>query len=140
MTMQRWFTIKKTFHKTNSRLSELGNTLEGIGGSSLDPDFVVAEIVSELTGDRAFKCYADLNRPLYEKVVCQIPVLIVDKESRPAKDQDLHGIRFQSKILKSSEAHWHLIHWKRYFCEVYTFIFPLSSNKMSKQKFNEISN
>ncbi len=76
------------------RLSELSNTLDGIGASSFDPDSVFVGIVSELTGARPFKSYADLNRPLYEKVVCQIPILVVDKQNRPAEDRDLHGIRF----------------------------------------------
>ena len=75
------------------RLNEIGVTLAGVGTSRLEPETVVAELVSELTGDRPFKCYANVERPLYEKVVCQIPVLVLDKDLRPVSDQDLAQVR-----------------------------------------------
>ncbi len=87
----------------SNRLSELGNTLDGVGfslsspdsDSSLDSDEIVSEIISELTGGtRPFKCYGDVKTPLYEKVVCEIPILVLDKENRPASDDDLTRIRF----------------------------------------------
>jgi len=67
----------------------------GESDSSLDSDDIVSEIISELTGvTRPFKCYGDVKTPLYEKVVCEIPILVLDKENRPASDDDLTRIRY----------------------------------------------
>ncbi len=97
-------TCNSIFPFISNRLSELGNTLDGVGfslsspdsDSSLDSDEIVSEIISELTGGtRPFKCYGDVKTPLYEKVVCEIPILVLDKENRPASDDDLTRIRFK---------------------------------------------
>ena len=80
------------------RLNEIGATLAGIGALRYEPEAVVSDLVSELTGDRAFKCYANVERPLYEKVVCQIPVLVLDKDLRPVSDQDLAQVRLVQRL------------------------------------------
>ena len=70
-------------------MTDIGNTLSGIGVARIDPESVVSGMISDLTGSRAFKCYANVERPLYEKVLCQIPILVLDKDNRPVSDQEL---------------------------------------------------
>ena len=103
------------------RLNEIGVTLAGVGTSRLEPETVVAELVSELTGDRPFKCYANVERPLYEKVVCQIPVLVLDKDLRPVSDQDLAQVRL---VLVSGHAEGSVERIKRQaYVTEYNFFF-----------------
>ena len=67
--------------------------MDRIGISQLDAEVITSEIVSSLSGDWAFKCYANVETPLYEKVVCQIPVLVLDNENRPVLNRDLTRLR-----------------------------------------------
>lgn len=52
------------------------------------------EIVS---GERPEKALAELSTPLYEKVVCNIPFLVMDKSRKLVNRDSLNRIRYKNK-------------------------------------------
>lgn len=73
----------QVFPHLAKRLSDLGNVLDKASISESGEDnnsieVLEAEIVGDCIPDKAF---AELAKPLYEKVVCNIPFLLIDEKT-----------------------------------------------------------
>ena len=96
-------TITKNINSTvfpnlAKRLSDLGNILDSVGkGQDNDNDdddsieAFEAEIISQV--NIPDKALAELSKPLYEKVVCDIPFLVLDPNKKLVAKQSLSKLR-----------------------------------------------
>ena len=76
------------------RLSDLGNLLDSVSGKispasdeNISAEVFEAEIISQNSTVPA-KILAELSKPLYEKVVCDIPFLVLDSTKKLVARQD----------------------------------------------------
>lgn len=66
------------------RLADLGNVLDSSSMAGEEEDDCSADgLEAELTGTRPQRAFAELTTPLYEKVLCEIPLVIVDELGCP---------------------------------------------------------
>ena len=76
------------------RLSDLGNLLDSVSGKispavsdeNISAEVFEAEIISQTTVPA--KILAELSKPLYEKVVCDIPFLVLDSTKKLVARKD----------------------------------------------------
>ena len=118
------------------RLSDLGNLLDSVStkispGSEVSDENISAEvfeaeIISQTTVPA--KILAELSKPLYEKVVCDIPFLVLDSTKKLVARQDaLSKLRYiyiyylLSTLLKSSQRPLAFICSTLYFIDNYTY-------------------
>lgn len=78
------------------RLSDLGNLLDQAsmskqGEDDNSIDTLEGEIVSQGLPEKAL---AELSTPLYEKVVCNIPFLVMDKSRKLVNAENLNRLRY----------------------------------------------
>ena len=86
---------QQVFPHLAKRLSDLGNMLDQASTSKNGEDdnsieILEAEVVSNGLPDRAL---AELSSPLYEKVVCSIPFLVLDKTRKLVDKDRLNKLR-----------------------------------------------
>lgn len=78
-------------------LAFIAHTYDGYRESKINsPGIVINEIITDLTGNVApFRCYANVKQssPLYEKVLCQLQLLVLDNNNRPGSVEVLSKIR-----------------------------------------------
>lgn len=117
------------------RLSDLGNLLDSVStkispGSEASEENISAEvfeteIISQTTVPA--KILAELSKPLYEKVVCDIPFLVLDSTKKLVARQDALSklryiyIYYLSTLLKSSQRPLAFICSTLYFIDNYTY-------------------
>ena len=81
------------FPNLAKRLSDLGNLLDSIGTGQEDDinaETFETEIVSK---DDPAKALAELSKPLYEKVICNIPFLVLDPSKKLVAKERLSKLR-----------------------------------------------
>ena len=84
------------------RLSDLGNLLEQVSvenSATSEDENSIEKLEHEVIANGIpQKALAELTNPLYEKVICNIPFLVLDSSKKLVSQNNLDKIRYLKKI------------------------------------------
>ena len=104
------------------RLSDLGNLLEQVSvenSATSEDENSIEKLEHEVIANGIpQKALAELTNPLYEKVICNIPFLVLDASKKLVSQNNLDKIRYFKKILV----------WQLFFLVFSSIILKLTLN------------